>query len=48
MKTEDFDYNLPDELIAQIPLADRTASKMMVFDRESGEISHKHFYDLID
>ena len=48
MKTSDFDYNLPEELIAQTPLKDRVSSKMMVFDRVSGNIEHKYFYNLID
>ena len=48
MKTDDFDYNLPEELIAQIPLADRTTSRMMVYDRQNGNVIHKHFYNLID
>lgn len=46
MKTEDFNYYLPEELIAQTPLKDRTASKMMVIHRQTDEIEHKHFYDL--
>ena len=48
MKTDDFDYDLPDRLIAQVPLADRTSSKMMVFDRKTGEVVHKSFFNLID
>jgi S-adenosylmethionine:tRNA ribosyltransferase-isomerase len=46
MKTSDFDYNLPPELIAQQPLADRTASRMMVVDRATGEIRHDEFRHL--
>lgn len=46
MKTSDFYYNLPDELIAQTPLDDRTSSKLLVLGKESGEISHRHFYDI--
>ena len=46
MKTSDFDYHLPEELIAQTPILDRSASRLMIVDRESGELSHKHFYDL--
>lgn len=46
MRTEDFNYYLPEELIAQTPLKDRTASKMMVINRQNDEIKHKHFYDL--
>jgi S-adenosylmethionine:tRNA ribosyltransferase-isomerase len=43
MKTADFDYALPDELIAQQPLADRTASRMMVVNKATGEIRHEQF-----
>ena len=46
MKTSDFDYELPDELIAQQPLADRTASRMLVVNRVSGEIRHDHFRNI--
>lgn len=48
MKTSDFDYNLPEEKIAQVPLADRTQSKLLVLHKNSGEIEHKHFYDIVD
>lgn len=48
MTTKDFYYDLPQELIAQTPLTDRTASRLMVVNRQSGEIEHKHFYDIID
>lgn len=48
MKTDDFDYNLPEELIAQTPIKDRSASKMLVLDRKSGDIEHKHFYNILD
>lgn len=48
MKTEDFDYNLPEELIAQTPLKDRSSSKLLVMDRFTGELEHKHFYDIKD
>ncbi|MBR1377107.1 MAG: tRNA preQ1(34) S-adenosylmethionine ribosyltransferase-isomerase QueA [Bacilli bacterium] len=48
MKTSDFDYNLPEELIAQTPLKDRSSSRLMVLDKETGDIEHKHFYDIID
>lgn len=37
MKTDDFDYNLPEELIAQVPLNDRTSSKLMVLDRKQAK-----------
>ncbi len=46
MKTSDFYYDLPQELIAQTPLERRDGSRLMVLDRESGEITHRHFYDL--
>jgi S-adenosylmethionine:tRNA ribosyltransferase-isomerase len=46
MKTADFDYHLPAELIAQEPLADRAASRMMVVNRATGEIHHDHFRNL--
>ena len=48
MKTSDFYYDLPEELIAQDPLEDRSSSRLMVLDRESGEISHHIFKDIID
>ena len=48
MKTEDFDYNLPEELIAQTPLKQRDSSRLLVLDKNSGEIEHKHFFDIID
>ena len=46
MKTADFDYTLPSELIAQQPLPDRAASRMMVVDRATGEIRHDQFRNL--
>lgn len=48
MKTSDFFYELPEELIAQDPLEDRTASRLLVLDRNSGEIKHRVFSDVID
>lgn len=48
MKKSDFYYDLPKELIAQTPLEQRDSSKMMVINRKSGKIYHKHFYDIID
>ena len=48
MKTSDFYYNLPDELIAQTPVEPRDSSRLLVLDRECGSIEHKHFYDIID
>ena len=48
MKTHDFYYDLPEELIAQTPLEKRDHSRLMVLDRKSGEVTHKHFYDILD
>jgi S-adenosylmethionine:tRNA ribosyltransferase-isomerase len=48
MKTSDFYYNLPEELIAQTPLIQRSKSKMMVLDKVSGVIEHKSFEDIIE
>lgn len=48
MKTADFYYDLPKELIAQTPVEPRDSSRMMVMDRQNGSIEHKHFYDIID
>lgn len=48
LSTEDFDFDLPEELIAQTPLADRTASRLLVMDRTTGEIEDKHFSEIID
>lgn len=48
MKTTDFDYELPQELIAQRPLPQRDASRLLVLQRESGAIAHRHFTDLVD
>lgn len=48
MKTNDFDYYLPEELIAQTPLTKRDSSRLLVLDKETGEIEHKHFTDIID
>ena len=48
MKTAEFDYDLPPELIAQTPIEHRDASRLMVVDRHSGEIIHRHFCDLPD
>ena len=46
LKTHDFYYDLPEELIAQTPLERRDASRLMTLDRKTGEITHRHFYDL--
>lgn len=48
MKLSDFYYDLPQELIAQDPLRNRSESRLMVLDRKTGEIKHKHFYEIID
>ena len=48
LTTEDFDFELPEELIAQTPLSDRSSSRLLVVDRESGAMEDKHFYDIID
>ncbi|HBK0522339.1 TPA: tRNA preQ1(34) S-adenosylmethionine ribosyltransferase-isomerase QueA [Listeria monocytogenes] len=47
MKVEDFDFDLPEELIAQTPLLDRTSSRLMVLDKKSGDIKDQHFTDII-
>ena len=48
MKVSDFDYYLPEELIAQTPLKKRDESRLLVLDKETGDIEHKHFYDIIE
>ncbi len=48
MKTSDFYYDLPERLIAQNPLADRSSSRLMVLDKKTGRIEHKHFTDIKD
>lgn len=48
MKTDDFDFELPEELIAQTPLKKRDTSKLLVLDKKTGEIEDKHFKDIID
>lgn len=48
MRIEDFDYNLPEELIAQTPLDKRDSCRLMVLDRDSKTIEHRHFYDILD
>ena len=48
MKTDDFDYNLPEELIAQTPLEKRDNSKLMVVDKKTGEIKHEIFHNIIN
>ncbi len=48
LKTHDFYYELPEELIAQEPLKDRSSSRLMILDKDTGETEHKHFYDIVD
>lgn len=48
MKTSDFNYDLPEELIAQTPAEPRDHSRLLVYHRQSGQIEHRHFYDIID
>jgi S-adenosylmethionine:tRNA ribosyltransferase-isomerase len=48
MKTKDFDFDLPEELIAQDPLEDRASSRLLILDKETGEINHKTFRNIID
>lgn len=48
MNVSDFNYELPKELIAQDPLEKRSESRLMVLDKETGDVTHKHFYDIIE
>lgn len=48
MKISEFDYDLPEELIAQTPLQKRDTSRLMVLDRKTKTIEDKHFYDILD
>lgn len=48
MKTSDFKYDLPEELIAQVPIEDRSSSRLMVVDKNTGQIEHRVFKDIID
>ena len=48
MKTSDFNFDLPEELIAQTPIEPRDHSRLMVLDKATGAIEHRHFYDIID
>lgn len=48
MKVTDFDYELPDELIAQDPLENRSESRLMVLDKVTGKVTHKHFYEITE
>ena len=48
MKTSDFWYDLPEELIAQTPLEQRDTSRLLVLDKDTGTVKHQHFYDIIE
>ena len=48
MKLSDFNYDLPQELIAQDPLEKRSDSRLMVLDKATGDITHRHFRDIIE
>lgn len=48
MRTDDFDFHLPEELIAQVPLADRKTSRLLALDRKTRTYEDKHFYDIVD
>ena len=48
LKKEDFYFNLPQELIAQDPLADRASSRLLVLDKRTGEVRHQVFRDVVD
>jgi S-adenosylmethionine:tRNA ribosyltransferase-isomerase len=48
LKTSDFAYDLPQELIAQTPVEPRDSSRLMTLNKKTGEIAHKHFYDIVD
>ena len=48
MKTSDFDYYLPENLIAQTPVSPRDSSRLLVFDRKNEKVYHKHFYDVLE
>lgn len=48
MKTRDFYYDLPEELIAQTPLERRDSSRLMVLNKENGEVTHRHFYNIME
>lgn len=48
LSTEDFDFDLPEELIAQTPLKDRASSRLLVVNKETGDTENKHFHDILD
>ena len=48
INVKDYDYDLPEELIAQDPLEDRSSSRLMVLDRQTGDVEHRHFTDILE
>ncbi|MFC2662468.1 MAG: S-adenosylmethionine:tRNA ribosyltransferase-isomerase, partial [Eubacterium sp.] len=48
MNIEEFDYDLPKELIAQTPMEQRDECRLMVLNRAEGSIEHRHFYDILE
>ena len=48
MNVNEFDYNLPEELIAQTPLKERSSSRLLILNKDSGNITHEHFYNIIN
>ena len=48
LKTKDFWYHLPEELIAQTPLQQRDSSRLLVLDKQTGKVAHRHFYDILE
>lgn len=48
MNVKDYDYDLPEELIAQDPLEDRSSSRLMVLDHQTGDVEHRHFTDILE
>ena len=48
MKVNEFDYNLPEELIAQTPLTDRSSSRLLTLNKHTGKRNHEHFFNIID
>ena len=48
VRTQDFYYDLPEELIAQTPLQQRDTSRLLALNKVTGEVEHRHFYDILD
>ncbi len=48
MKTSDFNYELPEELIAQHPMKNRDESRLLILNKSNGEVTHRHFYDILE